>query len=134
MTSPFQVGVVVALVKHNWDRRIFRRVVGKVRKDGKFFLKVGEDVLSTQMWTPGRGDETMARLSGNHQFSHEHVELWRNEHDAELSRQRGLAECRKMISDVRYFIDVTCRHPDETTQEVVAKIHALLPKREEKAQ
>jgi len=97
-TSPFVVGAEVALVSVNFDRRIERRVVGKVHRNGRFFLGAG-DGIGTAMWTPDRNGRTASRSGEQRGYIHrEHIELWTEEHDREVAEQAEHATRRRRVA------------------------------------
>lgn len=82
----FVVGATVAVIESNtWGRRFSKRVIAKVRKDGKFYLEGHAGGPEERMWTPNSYGDPTARVSGDKGYYRPHIELWTAEHDAELA-------------------------------------------------
>lgn len=99
-TSPFAVGTVCALINtRGWGGpRINKVTVYKVRKDGKFFIRYGNNE-GTQMWKPHEGGFGWeGRRTGD--FYGEHLEVWTEKHDALIAEQREQASARDVQAAV----------------------------------
>lgn len=97
-TSPFQVGVVVAVISHNnyhnTPRRIRRGVVSKVHLTGRFFLEGSPDTGYTPMTYCGQ-------VQGiSKEYGRLHVQLWTPEIEAEIENQKAQAAMEKMMREV----------------------------------
>ncbi len=127
---PFVVGTKVAFIPgSNWGRRISPRVVGKVRKDGKFFLNNYEGVVSETMWTPensaGYGGIWRANKSGDKGYMRDHVELWTEKHDQELDVERARHDRAKRIARVKGAVEAM-RDGDASVDKLLDAIEVAL--------
>jgi hypothetical protein len=104
----FEVGTKVALVYISsgpYPARYSQRTVARVTKTGQFTLD-GDD---TTKWRPEKYREDHARKVGASNWEREHIELWTDEHDQIIARERALRDRRVRLNAV---------------QEIVAKMRA----------
>lgn len=131
--SPFTVGSKVAVVHHGsfGGRRVNEGTVGKVRKDGKFFLLRSTGEIDARMWTP---DETRlgwtAHKSGE-RYSSEHLEAWSIAHDAERAETSARHAFDKRANTVREFVKYL-HERDVDMRAVVDAIEPIMAARSER--
>lgn len=102
----FKVGAEVAVIESSsWGHRVHKRVIGKVRNDGKFFLR-NENGVEERMWTPDRFGGPDARPSGERggYFGRSYIELW-TKHDLTLEIEQRRTKAATQRNRLKLWLD-----------------------------
>ena len=136
-TSPFVAGAEVAVIESygHSHRTVTKRTIGRVRKDGKFYLQPKNpdeklDTKTAQMWTPdkypyqrtfssegGKGGWTWLAHESGARFSRKTISPWGEEHDAELASNDRERENRRVCTEIITALGkLDLRNPDTTAK------------------
>lgn len=124
--SKFVLGAKVAIVNTHYQRSISGpRFVGKVHKDGKFFLTNADGTISTTMWTPGKHSGDTARQSGERSWSRDYLEIWTESHDAEIAKKKEALVRGRRVLRLKNLIDGSSASTYEELDAILDAVEAV---------